>query len=41
MLLISVLADPEEKNNFLQSDDPKVKDEFEKLWKVALSVWKK
>jgi len=35
--LIFVLADPEEKNNLLQSDAPKVKAEFEKLWKVALS----
>jgi arylsulfatase A-like enzyme len=35
--LINVLADPEEKNNLLQSDDPKVKAAFGKLWKVALS----
>lgn len=35
--LIAVLNDPEEKNNLLQSTDPKVKAEFEKLWKVALS----
>lgn len=35
--LIAVLDDPEEKNNLLQSTDPLVKAEFEKLWKVALS----
>lgn len=35
--LISVLDDPEEKTNLLQSDDPKVKAELDKLWKVALS----
>jgi len=35
--LISVLTDPEEKINLLLSDDPKVKAEYEKLWKVVLS----
>ncbi len=35
--LIAILDDPEEKNDLLQSNDPKVKAEYEKLWKVALS----
>jgi arylsulfatase A-like enzyme len=35
--LISVMDDPEEKTNLIQSDDPKVKAEYEKLWKVVLS----
>lgn len=35
--LISIADDPEEKNNLLNSDDPKDKAAFEKLWNVVLS----
>ena len=33
--LISVVNDPEEKNNLLLSNEPKVRDDYEKLWKVV------
>lgn len=33
--LIAVLDDPEEKNDLLTSNDPKIKSEFEKLWNAV------
>lgn len=35
--LISILDDPDEKNNLLQSNNPKIKTAYEKLWNVVLS----